>query len=122
MTWRPLYSPHLGQARWESLRSPQLGQAFELVGTRKSWLRRLAVRCFEWRRFGLGIAIPLQIVPDARAPAGALRLRIRTFAASTPGIVKIPTLVFEAAGQIAQCAPARVSGSRRFGTVTASGI
>jgi hypothetical protein len=33
-----------------------LGQAAELTGVRKSWLRRLAVRCFEWRRFGLGIA------------------------------------------------------------------
>ena len=31
------------------------------MGVRKSWLRRLAVRCFEWRRFGLGIAVSLSI-------------------------------------------------------------
>ena len=55
-TARPLYSPHFGQARCDCLRSPQFGQALLFTGVRKSWLRRFAVRCFEWRRFGLGIS------------------------------------------------------------------
>jgi hypothetical protein len=38
-------------------------------GVRKSWLRRLAVRCLEWRRFGFGIAVPF------RCPARATNLR-----------------------------------------------
>ena len=49
------------QARWGSLRSWQLGHSERPVGVRKSWLRRFAVRCLEWRRFGLGIAVSLSI-------------------------------------------------------------
>jgi len=40
------------------------------VGVRKSWLRRLAVRCLEWRRFGLGIAVSLSIALRGHAYAG----------------------------------------------------
>src|SRR5438270_4769950 len=58
---RPLYVPHFLQARWGSLRSWQFGHSERPVGVRKSWLRRLAVRCLEWRRFGLGIAVSLSI-------------------------------------------------------------
>ena len=50
---------------WGSLRSWQLGQTEVLTGVRKSWLRRLAVRCLEWRRFGFGIAVPFQMTRQA---------------------------------------------------------
>ena len=60
------------QTRWGSLRSWQLGHSEVLTGVRKSWLRRLAVRCLEWRRFGFGIAVPFQV---GRHAATAARLQ-----------------------------------------------
>jgi hypothetical protein len=46
-----------------------------LTGVRKSWLRRLAVRCLEWRRFGLGIAVPFQMASGADQIAAAALIR-----------------------------------------------
>src|ERR1039458_8981132 len=54
-TARPLYSPHLAQARWGSFFSWQLGHSETPVAVKKSWARRLAVRRVEWRLFGLGM-------------------------------------------------------------------
>jgi hypothetical protein len=54
-TARPLYSPHLGQARWGNFFSWQFGHSERPVAVRKSWARRLAVRRVEWRLFGLGM-------------------------------------------------------------------
>ena len=54
-TVRPLYSPHLGQARWGSFFSWQFGHSDSPLAVRKSWARRLAVRREEWRLFGFGM-------------------------------------------------------------------
>lgn len=54
-TARPLYSPHLAQARWGSFFSWQFGHSETPVAVRKSWARRLAVRRVEWRLFGFGM-------------------------------------------------------------------
>src|ERR1700749_2737608 len=54
-TARPLYSPHLAQARWGSFFSWQFGHSERPVEVRKSWARRLAVRREEWRLFGFGM-------------------------------------------------------------------
>jgi len=43
---------------------------------RKSWLRRLAVRCFEWRRFGLGIAVSLSIGRGVREITRSTRQKL----------------------------------------------
>jgi hypothetical protein len=54
-TARPLYSPHLAQARWGSFFSWQFGHSETPVAVRKSWERRRAVRRVEWRLFGFGM-------------------------------------------------------------------
>src|SRR5208337_4532498 len=54
-TARPLYAPHLGQARWGSFFSWQLGHSERPTAVRKSWARRSAVLRVEWRLFGLGM-------------------------------------------------------------------
>jgi len=54
-TARPLYSPHLAQARWGSFFSWQFGHSDKPVAVRKSWERRRAVRRVEWRLFGFGM-------------------------------------------------------------------
>ena len=54
-TARPLYSPHLAQARWGSFFSWQFGHSETPVEVKKSWARRLAVRRDEWRLFGFGM-------------------------------------------------------------------
>ena len=59
--------------RWGSLRSWQLGHSEVETGVRKSWLRRLAVRCLEWRRFGFGIAVPFRWPVRAAKLCGAER-------------------------------------------------
>src|SRR5580698_10942958 len=55
-TARPLYAPHLAQARWGSFFSWQFGHSEVPVAVRKSCERRSAVRRVEWRLFGLGIS------------------------------------------------------------------
>src|SRR5665213_3586287 len=56
-TARPLYSPHLAQARWGSFFSWQLGHSERPTAVRKSWERRSAVRRVEWRLFGFGMVL-----------------------------------------------------------------
>jgi hypothetical protein len=52
----------LGQARWGSLRSWQFGHSESDFAFKASWARRVAVRCCECRRFGLGIGSSYLIV------------------------------------------------------------
>jgi hypothetical protein len=65
-TARPLYAPHLGQARWGSFFSWQLGHSERPTAVRKSWERRLAVRRVEWRLFGFGMMFPFDFRPVDR--------------------------------------------------------
>ena len=73
-TARPLYAPHLGQARWGSFFSWQLGHSESPDAVRKSWARRMAVRRVEWRLFGFGMMQFLSIL--AARPACALSASI----------------------------------------------
>ncbi len=57
----------LGAGAVGELALAAVGADGEAGGVRKSWLRRLAVRCLEWRRFGLGIAVSLSEQPAADA-------------------------------------------------------
>jgi len=82
-TARPLYSPHLGQARWGSFFSWQFGHSETPVWVRKSWARRLELRRDEWRLFGFGMVLVLSHfhpIGTALGPicisAGAERLKI----------------------------------------------
>src|SRR5438270_1763187 len=104
---RPLYVPHFLQARWGSLRSWQFGHSERPVGVRKSWLRRLAVRCLEWRRFGLGIAVSLSI---GRGVYATERAR------STRQKLDFSVLQLELVGQTRKRIPARISRSLLAGT------
>jgi hypothetical protein len=55
ITARPLYDPHLGQARCGSFFSWQLGHSETPEAVKKSCARRLALRRVEWRLFGFGM-------------------------------------------------------------------
>src|SRR6266567_8007128 len=73
-TARPLYSPHLAQARWGSFFSWQLGHSETPVAVKKSWERRRAVRRVEWRRFGFGM---VQFLSVSFALPGSASVRNR---------------------------------------------
>src|ERR1039457_6562050 len=65
-TARPLYAPHLAQARWGSFFSWQFGHSETPTAVRKSWERRSAVRRVEWRLFGLGMVQFLSCLRPSR--------------------------------------------------------
>src|SRR5580698_2129424 len=77
-TARPLYAPHLAQARWGSFFSWQFGHSESPVAVRKSCERRSAVRRVEWRLFGFGMTT----IPFVSAPRPALRTRLWHLAVS----------------------------------------
>jgi hypothetical protein len=83
-----------------------LGHSERPVGVRKSWLRRLAVRCLEWRRFGLGIAVSLSMGRGSQAKDEDALTTKQNFS----------VLELELGGQIRKSIPLRVGRSFTAGT------
>src|ERR1017187_999252 len=70
-TARPLYAPHLAQARWGSFFSWQFGHSETPTAVRKSWERRSAVRRVEWRLFGLGMTNSFRVSAHFKPGSGS---------------------------------------------------